>query len=176
MGLGLLLAVIAFQSCSDDRGAKPKTMSDKVEKGAPDQISINPEVVFVDSSFTKAVLNAGRARIYQQRMETWLDGGLKLDFFSKKSGSRMSHLVADSAKIDDKTRDMFAFGNVVVVSDSTGSRLETQVLEWNNRTQRLYSNEFVRINTPNETIEGYGFESDPSLKNYRISRVSGVKR
>ena len=88
----------------------------------------------------------------------------------------MSHLVADSAKIDDKTRDMFAFGNVVVVSDSTGSRLETQVLEWNNRTQRLYSNEFVRINTPNETIEGYGFESDPSLKNYRISRVSGVKR
>jgi LPS export ABC transporter protein LptC len=142
----------------------------------PDQISRNIKVLFIDSSFTKAILRAKRARIYQERMETLLDSGLSVEFMSRQSGKRISHLTADYAKIDDRTKNMFARGNVVVISDSSQRKLVTSQLAWNNATQRFYSTEFVEISSPQERIQGYGFESDSQLNNYKISRVSGEQK
>ncbi|MBN8571587.1 MAG: LPS export ABC transporter periplasmic protein LptC [Ignavibacteria bacterium] len=45
---------------------------------------------------------------------------------------------------------------------------------WKNKTQKVYSDVFVRITTPKEIIEGVGFESDQNLTNYKIYQVSGV--
>jgi hypothetical protein len=47
---------------------------------------------------------------------------------------------------------------------------------WDNGSQKLYSTEFVTITSPNEKIQGYGFESDQNLTNYKIFKVSGVKK
>jgi len=141
----------------------------------PDQIAYNIEVLFVDSSFTKAVLEARKARVYSDRYETFLDSGLKVTFYNSDS-PEISTLVADSARIDDRTKNMLAKGNVVVRSESKGRRLETQLLEWDNLRQKIYSTEYVTITTPTEVINGYGFESDPNLNEYRINKVSGIQR
>ena len=69
---------------------------------------------------------------------------------------------------------MFATGNVLVISDSTKSQLETEELEWNNSTHKLHSQAFVRITSPKEIINGWGFESDENLSNYKIFKVNGV--
>jgi hypothetical protein len=71
---------------------------------------------------------------------------------------------------------MYAFGKVLVVADSPKTIVRTTFLEWRNKTQRLYSNEFIEIITPDEEIRGYGFESDVNLANYKIFKVSGVKK
>lgn len=177
LSLILLLSLVLISiGCEEKSGVVPKPADSLNYANMPDQISYDIEVAFIDSNYTKAVLNAKRARVYQSRFETWLDYGLTVQFLSKLSGKRISVLTADSAKIDDKTRNMFAYGKVLVVSDSTNTRLETSVLEWDNAAQKIYATEFVRIITPKETIEGYGLESDPALENYKIFRVSGVKR
>lgn len=141
----------------------------------PDQISWGLEVFFIDSSFTKALLKAKKARTYKSRMETFLDSGLSTVFYTLGSDFE-TNLTADSARIDDKTKNMIARGHVVVISDSSKTKLETSLLEWNNKEQKFYSTEFVRITSPMETIQGYGFESDHNLENYRISKVSGEKK
>jgi len=156
----------------DSRIAKP--LDSMFVFKEPDQSGSNIEVIFADSGYTKAILNSAKGRIYQENQETFLDNGIKVDFFSKETKQRISRLIADSARIDDLTKNMLARGNVVVVSDSTGNRLETSVLEWNNTTQKIYSNEFVKISTKSEIITGYGFESDQNLDNYKINRVSGI--
>lgn len=161
----------------DDSQYVPRTKSKNINyEIMPDQISYDVEVFFADSSFTKAVLKAKRARIYQKRMETLLDGGIKVEFLSRYTGKRVSILTADSARIDDKTKNMLSGGHVIVVSDSSGTKLETSRLEWLNETQKLYSTEFVKIISSNEIIQGYGFESDQNLSNYKIFRVSGEQR
>lgn len=71
---------------------------------------------------------------------------------------------------------MLAQGNVIVVAESKGRRLETQLLEWDNLRQKIYSTEYVTITTPTEIINGYGFESDPNLNEYKINRVSGIQK
>ncbi len=179
----ILLALIStFVSCDIEshdiqKENQPKKTTDSVEvETMPDQISWDFEAIFVDSSFTKAILNAKRARIYNMRRETLLDSGLRVEFMSKTSGKRVSLLTADSARIDDETKNMLAKGNVFVVSDSSHTTLETSLLEWDQKTQKLYSTEYVKIVSPNEVITGIGFESDPNLNNYKIKKVSGVQK
>ena len=172
----LIILLIFFSSC-EERESIPKEDKDKYSgELGPDQIAWDVNVVFVDSSFTKAILKARRARVYNGPMETLLDSGLKVDFFSRESGARISHLTADSARIDDRTKNMLARGNVVVISDSSARKLETSVLSWDNKTQKFYSSEFVKITSPDEVIQGYGLESDVQLSKYKILGVSGEKR
>lgn len=169
----LFILISTFISCEIKKENPSEKIIDSVSvETIPDQISWDFEAIFIDSSFTKAILNARRARIYNDRQETLLDSGLKVEFMSKTSGKRVSLLTADSARIDDNTKNMLARGNVFVVADSSNTTLETSLLEWDQKTQKLYSTEYVKIVSPNEVITGIGFESDPNLTNYKIKKVS----
>ena len=160
-------------ACSKQDGKVPASDISLKDEIRPDQISYATEVAFVDSSFTKAILEAGRARVFNKEQETLLDSSVKVTFFDRDNPNKISILTCDSARIDDKTKNMIAKGNVVVISDSQNMKLETSLLEWKNDKQRLYSTEFVKITTEHEILKGYGFESDPDLKDYKIFKVSG---
>jgi LPS export ABC transporter protein LptC len=84
-------------------------------------------------------------------------------------------LTSKKAKIDDRTKNMLASDSVVVISLESARKLETEILEWNELEQRIYSTEFVKITTENEIIKGYGFESDPNLTDYKLHKVSGIQ-
>ncbi|MFP4370056.1 MAG: LPS export ABC transporter periplasmic protein LptC [Bacteroidota bacterium] len=168
--------ILLLASCEEKTVVKKQNIDSLDLALAPDQVSNDVEVIFADSSFTKAILKADRAEVYSDKAETILEGSLVVEFMSKSTGKRVSVLTANSAIIDNKTNNMLAKGDVVVVSDSTDTKLQTQVLEWNDETRKIYSTEFVKITTPRERIEGYGFESDPHLDNYKIFKVSGVQR
>ena len=172
----IIFAMVVLSACDEDKVIPKKNFDIINLETQPDQISYKTEVTFVDSNFTKAILKAERARVYQSRMETLLDGGVYVQFFKKHSTGKVSYLTSDSARIDDRTKNMMAGGHVVVISDSTNTKLETTLLEWDNTTQKLYSTEFVKVTSPSETIQGYGFESDQSLSNYKIFRVSGQQK
>jgi LPS export ABC transporter protein LptC len=171
-----LLLLLIIVSCSENKATPTKKVNNSSDIENADLVSWNIDVLFIDSSYTKAILKAKRARIYNERMETLLDSGLVLDFFSKITNKRISNLIADSAKIDDKTKDMIAKGNVIVVADSSQTKLETSLLLWNNKTQKLYSTEFVKITSPGQNLQGYGFESDLNLDHYKIFKVSGDQK
>ncbi|MCX7736195.1 MAG: LPS export ABC transporter periplasmic protein LptC [Candidatus Kapabacteria bacterium] len=171
----VLVLLIGLLSCSESSTYKNFVKENQSEI-KPDQTGYDIEVAFMDSSLTKAILKAKKSRIYQERMETFLDDNIMVEFFSKDGKKRVSLLTADSAKIDDRTKDMTAWGKVIVIADSSGTVLETKLLMWDNKNQKLYSTEFVTITSPNEKLQGYGFESDQNLSNYKIFKVSGVQK
>ena len=74
--------------------------------------------------------------------------------------------------VNETNNNLEAQKNVVVVS-SDSSRMRTEQLFWDNQRQLIYTPEYVQITTVKEKIQGHGFESDPSLKNYRIFRMTG---
>ncbi len=163
-----LSTIFLFSSCENK--FKP-TLTDLNLEDNTSQESWNSTVIFSDSGNVKAILNAGHISVYTLRGYTLIDSGAKVDFY--KNDKKVSTLSGKRGKIDDKTKDIEIYDSVVVIN-SEGSELRTQKLFWNNKTQRVSSDEFVRIKTPNETIEGIGFESDQNLKNYKIYRVSGT--
>jgi len=170
-----IILLFYFGSCNEEK-AVPEKIIENIDIIQPDIISKDITVSFVDSSFTKAILKADKAKVFNERKKTYLEGNVKADFFSQKTKQRVSWLTSDSAEVDDNTKDLLAKGNVVVVSDSNNTRLETSILHWDNKTQKLYSTEFVNITSPQENIKGWGFESDINLSNYRIFKVSGIHK
>jgi LPS export ABC transporter protein LptC len=141
---------------------------------APLHASSDLRVRFYDSSRVRAELTAGTASVFEDRHETDLGGGVRVVFFDRTTGKQAAVLTADSAIIDDRSKDMTAIGNVVVVSDSTRTKLQTSRLVWDEATERIRTTEAVRITSPTEVIEGQGLISDQFLTDYRLFKVRGV--
>ncbi len=135
--------------------------------------SYNPVIQFMDSSYMRARIRAGWAKIYDKRAETLLGDGVQVEFFTKPERALASILTADSARVDDKTKNMTASGNVVVVANGSMTTVKTSVIHWDSTRHVLHSPAFVDIRSPYEMLQGYGFESDASLRHYTIFKVTG---
>jgi LPS export ABC transporter protein LptC len=166
---GLILSAFFLSSCSDDKIEPPRSDLGATDS-IPSQESFNSEVTFSDSGLVKAVLDAGRIRVFSKFNYTLVDSGAKVDFY--KNGVFSSTLTGRRGKIYDVTKDVEVYDSVKLVSQD-GSVLTTNKLYWDNKTQRIKSDEYVHIVTKNEDIQGYGFEADQNLKNYVIYKVSG---
>ena len=97
--------------------------------------------------------------------------GVKVRFFSRE-GKQTSVLTSEEGTVDETSNNLEARKNVVVVS-SDSSRMTTEQLFWDNQRQLIYTPLYVQIKTVKEKMQGHGFESDQSLKNYRVFRVTG---
>ncbi len=99
--------------------------------------------------------------------KTYMVYGLKLLFFE---GDRVSStIVADSGLMDRNTRNMKAMGNVLVVTYDSIS-LSTNLLMWDERRDRIFTDDTVEIVQGDRLLRGIGFESDPSLQHIVIRR------
>lgn len=114
---------------------------------------------------------AGHIAVFQEQRHTLLGDSIHVDFYNSR-GEHTSVLTARRGKVNDETRDLEAYENVVVISDS-GTTLRTDRLFWNNSTQEVHTDSYVDISSPTERIRGQGLVSDQSLRNYRIFRVTG---
>jgi len=169
-----IIILFILLSCSNEKPVV-KAIPENIGR-MPDQICKDFSMKFIDSMKLKAFLKSPQARIFSKERNTYLDSSVFVEFYSAKSNKRDGYLEADSALIDDNLSNMYAYGNVFVKSDSSGTTLKTNSLEWNQKKRKLYSNDYVEVNSPYEFITGYGFESDENLQNYVIYKVSGKRK
>ena len=168
--LTLLLITSLFISCSEEK-IKPVVDSSTAGGKIPSQESWDSKVIFTESGIIKAVLYSDHLEKYDDTNETLLEG-VKIDFYDE-DGTKSSTLTSKRGKVDESTRNMYAIDSVVAVSDS-GVTLRTDELMWNNRKRKITTDKFVTITSPDEQIQGYGFESDQGLDNYVIYNITYV--
>jgi LPS export ABC transporter protein LptC len=171
IAINILPIVLIFTFVSCEEKLKPNTVSELNSNELPSQESFGSYIVFSDSGVTRTVLQSDHILYYSEQAEYFLERNVKVDFYNR-NGIHNSVLTADSARIDDITKNMTALGNVKVVSDS-GTVLTTTEMHWINNTRIITGDKFVTISSSFETIQGYGFESDQNLTYYTIKKVSG---
>ncbi len=153
---------------------KPHIDETLIGRELPAQESWNSTVLFTDSGQTKAVLYSGHLQMFDERKETILDDGLKVEFFNSFE-IKTTTLTSKRGRVDERTNDLFAIDSVVAVNDS-GIVVKTDELVWRNKDKKIVSNKFVTIDSPQEHIEGFGFESDQHLRNYVIYNITYITR
>lgn len=170
--LFLCIALVVGACSQDDNG--PANIIE-FPAGMPDEEGRSTSIMLSDSNWTKALLQAGHARKYNDRQETLIDSGLYAQFFDS-DGSPNATLKADSARIDDKTGNMCAYQSVHVYSQKNRTIVDTEKLCYDKETGKFHSEAFVKIvdSLRGRTLQGTGFESDESLKVYTINKVSGL--
>ncbi len=166
----LVIAMLLLSSCGEDIQPGHDPVPYEL---LPSNTLSNATITFVDSLQTKAIVHAGQVQWYPSEQQTLLDSSVYVEFYAA-SGRVAARLWCDSAKVENATSNMWAYGHVRVISDSTGVRLQTHSLRWDNRRRRLLTSDYVRVERPGEIVEGgYGFESDEYLKHYTIFNVQG---
>ena len=141
-----LFLLVALAGCQDK--LKPTVVP--VTGKLPDQESWNSTIVFSDSGQTRGILWAGHVLVFNNINKTFLGDSIRVDFYNDQ-GQHTSYLTADSGVVDNNTNNLEAIGNVYVHSDS-GTSLWTQKLFWNNNTQKVTSDVYVKIVSTKETI------------------------
>lgn len=164
----LVIGLLALPGCEEK--VKP-SIDPGASRELPSQESWNSTVVFSDSAHLKAVLWSGHIASFASRQVTEMSDSVHVDFYNAQE-QHTSVMTARRGVVHDATRDLEAYEHVVVISDS-GTTLKTERLFWNNATQKVYTDAFVDIQSPKEHIMGHGMESDQSLKNYKIFKVTG---
>lgn len=165
----MFLALSILTGCEEK--IKPTALGGLSSASMPSQESWNTTVTFSDTGVVKAILKAGHLSMYDSLRTTMLDSGVHVDFFDEL-GRHSSVLTSRAGSVDENTNNLEAWGNVVVHSDS-GTTVRTERMRWNNARQLILSDEFVRITSPKEQLQGRGFESDQNLRNYKIFHVTG---
>lgn len=98
--------------------------------------------------------------------------GLQGLFFDK-TGVKENQLDANYG-ISKQNEKIIEVRRDVVLENIKGEKLNTEKLTWNQATQKIYTDEFVKITTPDEVIYGNGFESNQNFTEYRIFKIKGI--
>ena len=169
----LILSVLfLFPFCSSKR-VKPSIDANLILEELPSQESWNSVITFSDSGKISAILYAGHLKKFDDKRETLLDEKIKVDFYDQKE-VHTTTLTSVKGRVDENTNNLFAIDSVIVFSDSV--TIKTDEMMWRNKDRKIVSDKFVTVISPNETIQGYGFESDQSLQNYVIYNITYVTR
>ena len=140
----------------------------------PDQEVRDFTVTETDAGKPEWTMHARSAAMFNAR-NVLVARDVRVDFFDDK-GERSSTLTAREGEMHQVRRDMTARGNVVLQT-TEGTRMSTESLRFLNQTQKIVSDDFVRVERQGDVLTGYGFESDPDLRHYEFkSKVNAVVR
>lgn len=173
MTKGILLAIMFFSfiGCQTP-GELPATSprSDDV----PDQISYNASMTLSENGVVSSKISYGRMEQYSNRkILKFFDG---VNIVTYDAGERSVELEAGEATLNEISGD-FELTVDVEAQSHDGMTLSSQKLVWNEKNHNVRSDVFVTVVTAEkDTINGTGFESEPSFANWMILKPSGVSQ
>ena len=62
----------------------------------------------------------------------------------------------------------------VHIRSQRGDKFDTDLLFWDEKQERVYSDKFIRIEQEDKIITGYGFESNQQMTEYQIYNNTGI--
>jgi LPS export ABC transporter protein LptC len=131
------------------------------------------QVIYSDSGDVQVVMTSplfNRYNAAQPYKE--FPKGIKVIFYNKGMVIKSS-LTANYAIMYEGTRIMEARNNVEIISIEKNEKLNTERLVWDERKQKIYSDQFVKVTTKDKVLYGKGFESDQSFDNWVIKHPTG---
>ncbi len=128
----------------------------------PVQEGWNSKILVSKAGSLQAVVQYGHMIKYEGEDVILIDQGVTVDFYSH-AGEHTSSLTSDRGQFNEKTEDIVGLGRVSVVSDS-GVTLHTEILHWDNKRGKIFSDTLVMVTTrDSDTLYGIGFESNSDL-------------
>ena len=154
-----------------DGGSRSFTEADTTLE-FPEQEIWNSTITLSRDGIISSRIQAGHISRFKTKTETFLDSGVVVDFYDKQ-GRHTSKLTSLTGTVIGKQNDLYARGNVVVVSDS-GHVLRTEAIRWDHTIEKIISDTFVTITTEFDTVYGFGLVSDGQLGNWEIKKPTGT--
>jgi LPS export ABC transporter protein LptC len=157
-------------SCENEI-AKTKIFSSGVEP--PSATAEGYEMLFSDSTVIRFKLQTPELIKYENEKEPYIEfpRGVNIEKYDSKMNI-VSNITADYAKNFPSDNRWEAKNNVIAIN-LKGDTLKTEYLVWDMKTEKIYSDQFVKIIQKDQIYTGIGFESNQDFTIYNIKNLKG---
>ena len=166
--LSLLLPALQACDASLRREAREFTKEDTNVEVAHDV-----EILYSDSALVRVRITAPTLLYFVDRDNPRQEfpDGIKVEFLTPTLEVR-SVLTAKTAVRYDNTSLVTARDSVVLYTVEQ-EKLETEELIWNEKTEKVYTEKFVKVTKPGELIYGFGLEANQDFSFWKITVPKG---
>lgn len=138
----------------------------------PVQTIKNAHITYSDSGRIQFLIEAAQVDRYPgEEPRDEFTGGLKVTSYNS-DGEIESEITAEEATNYPETHMMIARDSVML-KDREGKILQTELLTWDEESDRIYTDKFVKITTPTEILYGDGLEANQDFTRYEIQNIKG---
>lgn len=168
----LLVVVVLFAiACTKEEPDKIEAVKDR--KTLPGLSSTKITTVISDSGITRYRIYTDKWDIYDKATEPYWEFSKGLHF------ERFAENLSVNATFNSKyaryyeRKRLWEFKGKVKAINLEGVMFETEILYWDEASDRIYSDKFIRVTRPTMIINGVGFEANQSLTKWRILNPQG---
>jgi LPS export ABC transporter protein LptC len=132
------------------------------------------EILYTDSGLVRIRITAPEMNHYTFNVPepyTEMPKGIYVEFYNDSSKIKTT-LKADYGIRYEKTKRTEVKTNVVVVNVA-GETLNTDKLDWDEGTRKIYTDVFVKIKTKNDELQGTGMEANEDFSEWDIKNPVG---
>ena len=170
--LGAMVMLLLFSSCSGKKKELGDAITERDSMAVMDTLGVTTLVS--DSGVTRYRINTEEWLVFDRKNPPYwaFEKGVYLEKFDSIFQVEAS-IKADTAYFFNKEELWKLMGNVHI-QNLKGEQFDTELLYWDQRAQRIYSDEFIRIEQPDRSITGHGFESNQQMTVYTIRKPEGI--
>ena len=170
--LGAMVMLLLFSSCSGKKKVFGEAITERDSMAVMDTRGVTTLVS--DSGVTRYRINTEEWLVFDRKdPPRWsFEKGIYLEKFDSLFNVEAS-IEADTAYFFNKQELWKLMGNVHI-QNLEGEKFDTELLYWDQRAQKIYSDAFIRIEQPDRIITGRGFESNQQMTVYTIHQPEGI--
>lgn len=163
-----------FLSVSCSGGKEPVTDAITNRDSVPVMVTRDVSTYISDSGVVRYKIITDEWRVYDRLDPSmWtFEQGIYLEKFNNDL-SIEAVIIADTAYYYDKQELWELRGNVHIENEQD-EEFDTQLLFWNQKTKRVYSDLYIRIRQQKRIITGIGFTSNQDFTRYTIKNTQGI--
>jgi LPS export ABC transporter protein LptC len=160
----LALCVLA-SACREKVNTHPAVFTDD---DVAVEIGREVEILYSDSAVVKVRVLGSVLHNYGSLSEPKqvFPEGISVTFYDL-NGQETSHLVAKSA-VREQGRKLITARDSVVLTTVKNELLETEELIWDEKEEKLKTQKFVKVTSPDEVIYGFGLEANQDFTYWKI--------
>ena len=163
---------VLFPACS----GKEKKLAEAISENdtLPSMKSLGVTTLISDSGITRYKIVAEEWLIHDKKNPPYwaFEKGVYLEKFDTLFRIDAS-IKADKAYYHEKKKLWELRGHVQILSQR-GDKFQTDLLFWDEKKEKVYSDKFIQIEQEDKIIKGYGFESNQNLTEYEIKNTTGI--
>ncbi|WP_229201853.1 LPS export ABC transporter periplasmic protein LptC [Arsenicibacter rosenii] len=166
----LLTAIAVCGACEENKASKKY----EAYKGPIEEIN-NVQMLYSEGALMKVRMTTPRQLRYLNEDRKYPQE-VHIDFYGPTGTDVVTTLRSDSGRYD-KAKDLYTvLGNVVVVNKEKQETLETDVLNWNPNTKKVFTDRPVTITSKltGERLKGIGLDANQDFSRYAIRKPTGV--
>ncbi len=166
------LFVAILSSCGDE---KKDIMAGTVNPETfPTMMTKDVVTLISDSGITRYMLRTPLWLVFEDAVDPYWRFPDSLHIEKYDNYMRVDASIDCDSAMYFKNRQLWRLDGYVNIRNTAGEKFLTNQLFWDQRGQKVYSDSFIHIERDGKIIEGYGFESNDRMTQYKVLQVSGI--